>query len=198
MHWHFSYIHCVRFRSAFVCLLRGGQIRCAFQAHSPSQHIWRHMHHKWNHWRSNYMGFWSQSITESPPAVLVMIWGPDQVGMWLFTFITCQPNNGLRGEVEQWAEGERTEFRLPLTAQAVWCKNISLCEPRRQGEMCYVGEHIDAGLLKIMFSESAWHSFVHDAAGLCRKPPPASLHFFSSPFLLWGLAFVQRSNVFVS
>lgn len=110
--------------------------------------------------------------------------GPDQVGMWWFTFITCQSNKGLRGEVEKWAKTERAEFWLPLTAEAVWCKNISLCEPRRQGEMCSVGEHIDAGLLKIMFSESAWSSFVHDAAGLCRMPLPASLNFIFSLFAL--------------
>lgn len=43
-----------------------------------------------------------------------------------------------------------------------------------------VGGHIEAGLPKIMFFESAWHSIVHDPQGLCKTSPPAMFEFHFS------------------
>lgn len=42
------------------------------------------------------MGFWSQSIAESPPAVLAMMQGTEQVRMWWFTFISSQLNKEIK------------------------------------------------------------------------------------------------------
>lgn len=126
--------------------------------------------------KAHYIEFRSQSITESPPAVLAMMWSTGQVRIWWFTFISSQLNKAVRGRGEWLTEREKAKFKLPLTAQPVECVNISLCEPRTQGEMVSVG-CIEAGLLKVMFFESAWHSIVHDPLGLCKMSPPAMLNF---------------------
>lgn len=102
-------------------------------------------------------------------------------------------------EGERLTEREKAEFGLPLTAQPVGCLNVSLCEPRTQGEMGSVGERIEAGLLKIMFFESAWHSIVHDPPGLCKMSPPAVLNFiFSVLPLLWLRGFLNVCVAFAN
>lgn len=150
------------------------------------------MHHKWNLWRLNCAGFWSQSITESPLALFTMMLDPDQVGLSLSSWIKVFE--------EEWRNSLRIEDRIqasidrksPLEVRTFLCVN----QGHREKRALWV--HIfRLDLLKIMFFESAWRSFVYNTQGLCRMSPPFKV--FCCIFICFSLrSYVLLSSVFDS
>lgn len=144
--------------------------------------------HKWKHWRPNYRGSRSQSITESLP----MLWDDmsrrSGYRMWWFTFVSSRLNKGVRGGGGWAADWQReSRIRAPVDSTAgsdVW---TFLCVNQGHGGKWALWEDVfRQAYLKIMFFESAWHFYCPRATqGYAKRLP-----------LLWWISFFCPSSPF--